>query len=193
MNRIEFIDQLKAATGERIASLSRAGYAAEISYEDLDELDWITKQQLEEKISGDRYKGAWINSVTNNGGDVVDHKGTLWRSTTDGNDDEPGTTSNWQDILATQIQFKIPAGSDVDFYYSLAGTLLERGFQFKAEIIISPGNTTTNGATDITYDTSWANADWLEGVINPINGITIHGHPGDTGTLDDLLITLSKA
>lgn len=53
------------------------------------------------EITGSSYRGAWSNSFS--GGysstDVVDYSGTFWRSATNSNTDQPGTTLNWTDIL----------------------------------------------------------------------------------------------
>lgn len=198
MNRIEFIDQFKAATGERVVCLSLAGYHTDRDYESLDVKDWITKQHLEDKLISlqNPFKGEW--AATTDGydtDDVVYYQHTFWKSEVDANVSQPGIDGNWTDILNSQMRFKIPAGTPIPLYVSLAGTILERGFTFKAEIITGNGATTTNGAEGIIYTTSWGNSDWFPGVLNPINGINIYAPPNEAGTgnADLILITLSKA
>lgn len=190
-------EEIQSQTGViRATGMSRYAIDPDIEYDDLQGDECITKDMLEQQTGGaSAYVGAWSNTESYGNGDVVDYKGTLWRSQHGDNTANPQSPADWTDILNTQIRFKIPAGTAIPFYRSVIGTLLERGFHFKAEIITGSGATTTAGAEGVIYNTVWDNPDWVENTLNPIDGLNIYAPSNEAGTgnMDNILITLSRA
>jgi len=79
----------------------------------------------------------------------------------------------------------LPAGSSIPFIYDMSTSALNKGFIAVSEMIDPVDDANATIINDIIITKNYTNSS-----RTVITSLSIQGHPGDTGTLDDVVITL---